>query len=128
VIEYIERLAIEIDVPIYAKYHPSSKEIDMILSDNIKIIKDISELPEEYKYVSLTYFSSYAITLLKEMPFFLINPNGKMNLKYIYPDFREMYIESYDKLKSKMNLMLKDKNAYYEYWKDLIRDMNELGF
>lgn len=125
VIEYIERISH--DFKVYAKYHPSSSEDDKTLSKNITIINDVKELPQKYKYISLTYFSTFAITLLDKMPFLLINPKGAVDLRYVYPDFREMYIESYDELKDKAKKLTNDDN-YLKYWNELVFLMQDLGF
>lgn len=127
VVDFIERLAMELDIPIFAKYHPRSIKIDKFLSNNIKIVKDIKELPKDYNYLALTYFSNFAIELLKIMPFILINIEARMNLKYIFPNEDLIYAESYAELKSKI-IVLSENENYIKYWKQLDSLMSEQGF
>lgn len=128
VLEYIEKIGIDCNIPVFMKYHPRSKNVDKILLKNVIIVDDVEKLPKEYKYICLTYFSTYVIELLKKMPFYMINPQGKLNLKYLYPDDFDLYIESYEELKEKIKNHLNNNMLYEKYWESLIKKMIELKF
>ncbi len=121
VIDFVEQIAREFKLPIYAKYHPESREADKILSNNIIIVEKIGDLPKEYNYLSLSNLSTYAIELLSSMPFLMINPQGRINLNnYALPNDKFICVENYQELKERINFFLINKDYYNNYWNKLI--------
>ncbi len=119
VINLLEKIAINYKFPVYAKYHPNSTVIDKILSDNIKIIKNIEDLPKDYNYLAITSGSTYVLELLSSMPFYLINPQNKLDLRYHFPDNELIYARNFQELKSRIDKFLKDQRYFREYWEKL---------
>jgi hypothetical protein len=118
VIKYQERLIEEIDIPIYAKYHPLSKEKDKILSTKMRIIESIEDLPKNYRFLTISFYSTYVLELLESQPFLLINHEGKFNIDNWFPDNPLFIVKDYKSFKDKV-LELKNYDAYKEYWEDL---------
>ncbi len=120
VIDYIERIARDYNIPIYAKYHPRSIARDKILSKKIIIINEIEDLPREYYYLAITLSSTYVMELLNSMPFLIINHQNKLNLGIYYPTDDFTYVKTYQEFKEKIEKFMKNPNYYNEYWKILI--------
>lgn len=119
VIKFIEQLAVDYDIPIFAKYHPASKESDKILSKSIIIVDDTKDLPEDNYYLALTFGSTYSMDLLGDMPFLLVNPTD-FYLKYTFPNEDFILAKSYQELKKKIKKLITDREYYYQYWDKLI--------
>lgn len=119
-ISYIERIAREYKFPVYAKYHPLSTERDKILTKKITIVEKLDDLPQKYKYISITLNSTYAIELLGSMPFLIINPHEKWNINYYLPNDDFIYAKTYHEFKVKIEKFLNNPNYYNEYWDMLI--------
>ncbi len=126
-VEFIESLVRDLNIPIFVKYHPNSKEVDKIFSDKIKIIEKISDLPSNYNFLSITLYSTYVFELLNRMPFLIINPKNKVNLKYYFPDENNIFANSYKDLKDKLKRFLTEPNYYYEYSDYLFLLMKEIS-
>lgn len=120
IIKYIEQITQEFHFPVFVKYHPNSIDTDKIFSKNVNIIQKIQDLPVEYNFIALTFFSTYVYELLNIFPFLIINPQGNVNLKYHFPKNESIYVKSYQEFKEKINKFLKNPMHYYEYWKELI--------
>lgn len=120
IIDYIEKFAINYDIPIYAKYKPYAKKVDKLFSKNIKIIADIEDLPKEFNFIATTFASTYVMQLLNQMPFLIFNPGGKIDFKYVFPNDEIFYIRSYQELINKMENFSQNPNYYYKYWNQLI--------
>lgn len=127
-INYIERIAREFKFPVYAKYHPLSTEADKILSKNINIIERIEDLPQDYFYLSTTMMSTYVLELLNLMPFLIINPQNRNNMKYYLPNDAFIYAKTYKEFKEKINNFLTNPYFYIEYWEALISLLKEYYF
>jgi len=125
VINYIEKLAKEFDFPVYAKYHPESKENAKILSNNIKIIEKIEDLPIDYNVLAITFTSTYVIELLNSMPFLIINPKNRLNLSYCFPKNNFFNVSNYTELKKKIYQFLNNPDFYNNYWKELLSIFKE---
>ena len=119
VIKFIEQLAVDYDIPIFAKYHPASKESDKILSKSIIIVDDTKDLPEDNYYLALAFGSTYSMDLLGDMPFLLVNPTD-FYLKYTFPNEDFILAKSYQELKKKIKKLITDREYYYQYWDKLI--------
>ncbi|KKN24020.1 hypothetical protein LCGC14_0899180, partial [marine sediment metagenome] len=119
-IDYIERIAREYNIPIYAKYHPRSIARDKILSKKIIIINQIEDLPREYNYLAITLSSTYVMELLNSMPFLIINHQNKLNLGIFYPTDDLTYVKTYQEFKEKIEKFMRNPNYYNEYWNILI--------
>lgn len=119
-LEFIEQLAIDFNIPVYAKYHPDSKDSDKILSKNIIIIEDVRNLPKEFNYLALTFGSTLSMDLLDKMPFLIVNPGKIDYIKYKFPSEDFILINTYQELRNKIERFLTEKNYYYRYWDDLI--------
>ncbi len=126
VINYIERLTKDYEVPVYAKYHPKSEKIDKILSNKINIINRIEDLPEGYRYLAITLHSSYVLELLERMPFLIINPENRMNLKEFFPDDDSIYTCRYRDFKKKIERFIENPVDYYDYWNNLISSFYDI--
>ena len=120
VINFIEQIAQENKVPVYAKYHPGSTEKDKILSNKIKIVERIEDLPSDYNYLAVTLYSTYVVELLNLMPFIILNPQERMNMKYYFPNIASIYAITYQEFKDKIDKLMKDTNYYLEYWNEII--------
>ena len=120
VISFIEKISSDLKIPTYAKYHPGSTEKDKILSDKINIVDKIEDLPSNYKYLAVTLYSTYVVELLNLMPFIIINPQEKINMKYYFPNNDSIYAKIYQEFKDKVNKLMKDTNYYFEYWNKII--------
>lgn len=125
-VNFIERISREGNFSVYAKYHPKHQEA--ILSKKIKIINNIDDLPTENRYLAITFSSTYAIELVNSMPFLIVNPKGKVNLKYFFPDKDIIYAKTYQQFKNKLEKFKKDPNYYYKYWDNLLSLMKEYNF
>ena len=119
VITFIEQIVKEYDFPVFAKYHPGSTDNDKILSEKILIIEKIEDLPSDYNYLAITLSSTYAIELINIMPFLVINPQKKINLKYLFPENNHFYVNNYQEFKRKIEKLLKNPQYYNEYWEKL---------
>ena len=119
-ISFVEKISSDLEIPIYAKYHPSSTEKDKILSDKITIVDKIEDLPSGYNYLAITFYSTYVVELLNLMPFIIINPEKKMNMKYLFPDNDSIYAITYQDFKDKINKLIIDPNYYVKYWNEII--------
>ena len=53
------------------------------------------------------------------MPFLLINPHNKKNIKYYFPDTNQFCVNNYKEFKKKINSFLKKPQFYNEYWEKL---------
>lgn len=126
-VEFIESLVRDLNIPIFVKYHPNSKEVDKIFSDKIKIIEKISDLPSNYNFLSITLYSTYVFELLNRMPFLIINPKNKVNLKYYFPDDNNISANSYKDIKDKLKRFLTEPDYYYEYSDYLFSLMKEIS-
>ena len=124
VLNYIEKLAEENRLPVFVKYHPNSKEEDKVLSKNIKVIEKIEDIVD-YRCLALTFYSSYAIELLNQMPFIYINLEEKIDLKYLFPSDKEFYAKSYQDLRKKIKKFLINQSYYFQYWNKLIQSFKE---
>lgn len=121
VVDFVEKIARDYPIPVYAKYHPDSTEEDKFLSDKIKIIEKLEDLPQNYSYLSVAFISTFVIDLLNSMPFIILNPQGLLNLSfYSFPNDKSIYITSYQEFKEKIEKFSKDYNFYIEYWNYLI--------
>ena len=120
VISFIEKISSDLKIPTYAKYHPGSTEKDKILSDKINIVDKIEDLPSNYKYLAVTLYSTYVVELLNLMPFIIINPQEKMNMRYYFPNKNAVYTKNYQELYNKVNKLMKSSNYYIEYWNEII--------
>ena len=72
----------------------------------INIIDNLSDLPLDYNYLSITLTSSFVIELLKFMPFLIINPHNKINMNYIFPRNNFFIVNDYNQLKAKIEINL----------------------
>lgn len=104
-------------VPVFIKFHPASTEKDKIPLGNISEIKRIEDLPRKYKFIAVTYFSTYVIELLDKMPFLIINPNDNLNLKFHFPWKDDLFVNNYIEFKRKI-MELKDQKNYKDLWKN----------
>jgi len=128
IIQFVEKLALDMKIQIFAKYHPLSKDVDMILSKNIQIIDNIEALPKGYNYLALTFYSTYSVDLLNQMPFLILNPNEKVNLQYHFPNKDILYVKTYNELKKRIEDFLYNSKNYYEYWNNLISITNDFFY
>lgn len=119
-IVFIEQIAKDFDVPVYAKYKPGATVKDKVFSKNIKIIENIEDLPKDYNFISLTLYSTLVLELLYQMPFLIFNPEGKIDMRYLFPQWDFIYIKSYQDFKEKINKFLQFPDYYFEYWNKLI--------
>lgn len=126
VLNYVEKIALDLNIHVFAKYHPGSTERDKILSNKINIINRIEDLPEEYRYLAITLHSSYVLELLERMPFLIINPENRMNLKDFFPDTNSIYTYTYKDFKKKIERFLENPSVYYDYWNNLISSIYDL--
>ncbi len=120
VISFIERITLDLKIPVYAKYHPGSTEKDKILSNKIKIVEKIEDLPSDYNYLAVTLYSTYVVELLNFMPFIILNPQERMNMKYYFPNIDSIYAITYQEFKDKIDKLMKDTNYYLKYWNEII--------
>ncbi len=120
VINFVEKFAIDHDIPVYAKYHPGSTEKDKVLSNNITIIEKLEDLPNDYNYLAITLHSSYVLELLETMPFLIINPQNRINMKDFFPNNNSIYALTYKEFREKINKLLENPEKYYEYWNKLL--------
>lgn len=126
IIEYIEKIASELKIAVFAKYHPGSTEKDKLLSNNINIIYKIEDLPEEYKYIAITLHSSYVLELLESMPFLVVNPYNQINMKDFFPEDNAFYANTYKDFKEKIQKFLEDREMYHKYWNKLISKISNI--
>lgn len=126
VVNYIEKVAKEFDIQVYAKYHPASPEKDKILSRNIKIVEKIEDLPNDYNFLAVTFCSTYVIELLRSMPFLIINPKNTQNLSYCLPEDNFFYAYNYIELKEKINQFVDNSDFYNHYWKELLSIIKDI--
>jgi len=127
VINFIEQIVIDLNIPIFAKYHPESTKEDKILSDRIRIIESIEELPSDFNYLSITLGSTYIIELLDLMPFLIINPLNKIDLRnYSLPNNESYYVKNYQEFKQSIKRISQNSTYYYEYWNELCNILNEI--
>lgn len=119
ILSYIEKIALDLDIPVFAKYHPGSTKKDKILSNNIKIIEKIEDLPNKYNYLATTLHSSYVLELLETMPFLIINPQNRINMKDFFPNNRSIYALTYKEFREKIEEFFENQESYYEYWDKL---------
>jgi len=119
-LNYIEKITLDLNITVFAKYHPGSNEKDKILSNNIKIVEKIEDLPNKYNYLATTLHSSYVLELLESMPFLIINPQNKINMKDFFPDDNSFYIKNYNEFKEKILKFQENQKNYYEYWNKLL--------
>ena len=120
VISFVEKITLDLKIPTYVKYHPGSTTKDKILSNKIVIVDKIEDLPLDYNYLAVTLYSTYVVELLNLMPFMIINPQEKMNMKYYFPNNDSIYAKTYQEFKDKVNKLMKDTNYYLEYWNKII--------
>ena len=120
VISFVEKITLDLKIPTYVKYHPGSTAKEKILSDKIIIVDKIEDLPLDYNYLAITLYSTYVVELLNLMPFMIINPQEKMNMKYYFPNNDSIYAKTYQEFKDKVNKLMKDTNYYLEYWNKII--------
>ncbi len=120
IIDYIEKIALDLKILVFAKYHPGSTEKDKLLSNKINIIDEIEDLPNEYKYIAITLHSSYVLELLGSMPFLVVNPYNQINMKDLFPEDKTFYVNTYRDFKEKIQKFLEDREMYYKYWNKLI--------
>lgn len=125
VINFVETIARDFNFPVYAKYHPGSSEKDKILSNKIKIIDNIEDLPPTNYYLAVTLCSAYVLDILEVMPFLIINPEKKLDLKYSFPYSEQFYVKDYNEFSKKLEMLKNDFNYYYEYWEKLIELIND---
>ncbi|MFX0134327.1 MAG: hypothetical protein ACFFDN_11875, partial [Candidatus Hodarchaeota archaeon] len=125
IIDYIDKITRDLKIPVFAKYHPKSTEKDKILSNRIIIIENINDLPPDYQYLAVTFYSTYSIELLEIMPFLIINPHGILNTKYFFPQNDLIYVKDYDEFKEKIKKFIDTPNYYYDYWEALISIFKE---
>jgi len=125
VINYVEKLAREFNFHVYAKYHPESTGKDKILSNNIKIVDNIEDLPSDCFFLAITFISIYVIELLNSMPFIIINPKNRLNLSYCFPKNNFFNVSNYTELKKKIYQFLNNPDFYNNYWKELFSIFKE---
>ena len=123
-IKFIEQLVNDFSFPIYVKYHPRSIESDKVFSEKIRSVKNVQDLPKNYNYLALSYSSTYVIDLLEQMPFILVVPQGKEELKYYFPTEKTIFIETYKELKERIIKFLDNPKHYEEYWETVISVIN----
>ena len=129
VINYVEKIAREYDFPVYAKYHPDATKRDKILSEKIKIVEELEDLPKENNYLAISFVSTYVVELLFSMPFLIINPQNSQNLTlYCLPDNEINVVTNYHMFKVKIEKFLKEPKYYFEYWNKIISIMKENYF
>ena len=129
VIDYVEQIAGEYDFPVYAKYHPDATKRDKILSEKIKIVEKLEDLPQEYKYLAISFVSTYVVELIFSMPFLIINPQNSQNLTlYCLPDNEINVVTNYQMLKEKIEKFLKEPKYYFEYWDKIVSIIKENYF
>lgn len=120
ILSYIEKIALDLNIPVFAKYHPGSTEKDKVLSNNIKIVEKIEDMSKKYNYLATTLHSSYVLELLELMPFLIINPQNQIDMKYLFPDDNSFYTKTYKDFREKIKKFLENRDIYYEYWNKLI--------
>ncbi|MFX1392110.1 MAG: hypothetical protein ACFFAH_00920 [Promethearchaeota archaeon] len=123
-IQFIEQLVNDFSFPIYIKYHPRSIETDKIFSEKIRSVKNIQDLPKNYNYLALSYSSTYVIDILEQMPFILVVPQGKDELKYYFPNEKTIFVETYKELKERIINFLDNPKFYEQYWEAIISVIN----
>ena len=123
-IKFIEQLVNDFSFPIYVKYHPRSIETDKVFSEKIRSVKIIQDLPKNYNYLALSYSSTYVIDILEQMPFILVVPQGREELKYFFPTEKTIFIETYKELKERIINFLDNPKHYEEYWETVISVIN----
>lgn len=124
-IEFIEEIAAENKDFVFAKYHPNSTEKDKILSSNIQIIDRIDDLPKDFNYLAITFFSAFVIDLLDSMPFLIINPENRLDMRFIFPTDDFFYVNTYQEFNEIIEKLKKDNNYYNKYWGKQISVMKE---
>lgn len=126
-ISFIEQIISDSNIPIYAKYHPESTKEDKILSERIKIVENLADLPSDFNYISLTLGSTYVIELLNIMPFLIINPSNKIDLKnYSLPNNHYFFVKDYQEFKRMIAKLSQNSKYYFEYWKELCNILNNI--
>ena len=83
-------------------------------------MEKIEDLPNDYKFLTLTFCSTYVIELLRSMPFLIINPKNSQNLSYCLPKDNFFYAYNYIELKEKINQFVNNPDFYNHYWKELL--------
>lgn len=126
ILDYIEKIALDLNIPVFVKYHPGSTKKDKVLSNNINVVDEIEDLQNEYKYIAITLHSSYVLELLGSMPFLVVNPYNHINMKELFPEDNAFYANTYRDFKEKIQKFLEDREMYYKYWNKLISSISNI--
>jgi hypothetical protein len=123
IIGMLERLHEELNIKIFAKYHPNSKQEDRIFSNKIKIINSIDELPENNNYIAITLFSTYVLDIISKMPFIILNPLEHDLFKYQFPQSEQINIPNYEILKKRIQLYRAFPNEYLSFLENFVSEI-----
>ncbi len=124
ILNYVEKFALNSNIPVYAKYHPGSTKEDQLLSKNIKVVEKVEDLPKNYKYLAITLHSSYILEILDFMPFLIINPEMIIEMRDYFPSNDILYAKTFEDFKEKIEKLSESSTYYYKYWNKLISLIN----